>query len=85
MNLSPVPRDPFLLGWEDAVLKRFLIAAAIFIGLVVPGALLFALMAASAYPSPAMRAQSATKSPAVITAPYLRPSSVVAGNGSGNR
>lgn len=67
------------------MLKRFLVAAAIFIGLVVPGALLFALMAASAYPSPAMRAQNAANSPTVINAPYLRPSSVVAGNGSGNR
>lgn len=36
------------------MLKRFLIALAIFLGLVVPGALMLALLAASAYPAPAV-------------------------------
>jgi len=34
------------------VLKRFLIALAIFVCLVVPGALMMALLAAAAYPEP---------------------------------
>lgn len=59
-----------------AVLKRFIIAFMIFIGLIVPGALLLALLAASAYPAPAMRDAGAAAEQAVISAPYLRPSSV---------
>lgn len=35
------------------MLKRFLIALAIFVGLIVPGALMLALLTASAYPAPA--------------------------------
>jgi hypothetical protein len=35
------------------MLKRFLIALVVFMGLIVPGALLMALLAASAYPAPA--------------------------------
>ncbi|WP_162827167.1 hypothetical protein [Pseudolabrys taiwanensis] len=35
------------------MLKRFLVALAIFVGLIVPGALMMALLAASAYPAPA--------------------------------
>jgi len=65
------------VDWGDrAVLKRFIIAFVIFIGLIVPGALLLALMAASAYPAPAMRGQGAATEQAVISAPYLRPSSL---------
>lgn len=58
------------------MLKRFLIAFLVFLGLIVPGALLLALMAASAYPAPAMRSAGAALEPTVISAPYLRPSSV---------
>lgn len=58
------------------MLKRFIIAFIVFIGLIVPGALLLALLAASAYPAPAMRAANAAAEQAVISAPYLRPSSV---------
>ncbi|MCK9914500.1 hypothetical protein MXD81_35620 [Microbacteriaceae bacterium K1510] len=35
------------------MLKRFLVALAIFVGLIVPGAFMMALLAASAYPAPA--------------------------------
>ena len=58
------------------MLKRFIVAFIVFIGLIVPGALLLALLAASAYPAPAMRGDGAAAEPAVIAAPYLRPSSV---------
>lgn len=58
------------------MLKRFIIAFIVFIGLIVPGALLLALLAASAYPAPAMRGDGAAAEQAVIAAPYLRPSSV---------
>lgn len=33
------------------MLKRFLIALTIFVGLIIPGALMMALLAASAYPA----------------------------------
>jgi len=42
-----------MVGEESVVLKRFLVALAIFVGLIVPGALMMALLAASAYPAPA--------------------------------
>jgi hypothetical protein len=36
------------------MLKRFLVALAIFVGLIIPGAFMLALLAASAYPAPAV-------------------------------
>jgi hypothetical protein len=77
MNLFARPHDPCRwIGEVCAVLKRFIVAFIVFIGLIVPGALLLALLAASAYPAPAMRGDGAAAEPAVIAAPYLRPSSV---------
>jgi len=54
MNLQASSADPCeMVGEESVVLKRFLVALAIFVGLIVPGALMMALLAASAYPAPA--------------------------------
>lgn len=54
MNPQASPADLCEMAGEDCVvLKRFLIAFAIFIGLVIPGAFMMALLAASAYPAPA--------------------------------
>lgn len=55
MNPQASPADPCEMAGEDCVvLKRFLIAFAIFVGLVIPGAFMMALLAASAYPAPAV-------------------------------
>lgn len=55
MNPQASPADPCETAAEDGVvLKRFLIALAIFVGLVIPGAFMMALLAASAYPAPAV-------------------------------
>lgn len=55
MNLQASPADLCETAGEDGVvLKRFLIALAIFVGLVIPGAFMMALLAASAYPAPAV-------------------------------
>jgi len=53
MNLQASPADPCeMVGRRVHVLKRFLIALAIFVSLVIPGALMMALLAAAAYPEP---------------------------------
>ncbi len=75
------------------MLKRFLVAFILFVGVIIPGALLCALLAASAYPAPA--AARAQAKPAAVAAAagenlrspisHVRPSSVAGLPASGDR